>query len=133
MARSPEECRRLVEEAMNKPYLPGYTWGQFQKLAHRQKSREWQKLSQHVTSYLGYWKTCNLPACRRAKACRGFLTEAQYKAKPRYHDAFPPCIGPGGALQAEVLKNWRPAFGLPPDEDEAPKYDGRPSDRGESD
>ncbi|MDY6963134.1 MAG: hypothetical protein SV862_14705 [Pseudomonadota bacterium] len=129
MARSAEECRRIIEEEDRQPYLPGYTWGEFSRLAPRQKSREWQKLTQRVTSFMGCWKTCDLSACRRARACRGFLTEAQYKAG--YHDAFPPCIGPRGERHQEALNNWRPAFGLPPEEDDGPKYDGRPSDRGE--
>jgi hypothetical protein len=125
MADSKEEKLRLWREYLNEPYLPGYTRGQFNKLTQRQQSREWQKLTQRVTSYLGYWKTCDIPACRRARACRGFLSEKQYQD---YHDSFPPCVGPNGARQPEVLENWRAAFGLPPDEDHGPKYNGRPSD-----
>lgn len=131
MAESKEEKRRLLQEYLNEPYLPGYTRGEFAKLAPRQKSRELQKLTQRVTSYLGYWKTCDLPACRRAHACRGFLSEKQYSGDPRWHDAFPPCVGPRGARQPEVLAAFPAALGCPPEEDDGPKYDGRPSDRGE--
>ncbi|WJR68184.1 hypothetical protein QTA58_05345 [Neorhizobium sp. CSC1952] len=123
MARSEEECRRIIEEENRQPYLPWMTWGEFSALPERQKSRELQKFSQYVTTYLGFWKTCDLSSCRRAKACRGFLTEAQYRAEPRYHDSFPPCVGPGGARQSEVLAGMRRLGGR--EEDDEPKYDGR--------
>ncbi|CAN7617126.1 hypothetical protein [Neorhizobium tomejilense] len=77
---------------------------------------------QYFKTYLGFWKTCDLSSCRRAKACRGFLTEAQYRAKPGYHDSFPPCVGPGGARQQEVLAGMRRLGGA---DDDEPKYDGR--------
>jgi hypothetical protein len=127
MARSAEENRRLVEEHQRELKLPWMTNGEFDRLSERQQSRELQKLTRHVTSYLGFWKTCSLSSCRRARACRGFLTEAQYCAEPRYHSSFPPCVGPGGARQPEVLKNWRAAFGVAPDDTDEPKYDGRRS------
>lgn len=129
MAQSKEEKRRLWLEYLNEPYLPGYTRGEFNILPPRQKSRELQKVTQHVTSYLGYWKTCDIPACRRARACRGFLSEKQYSGNPRWHDAFPPCVGPKGLRQPEVLAAFPAALGYPPDEDEGPKYNGRASDR----
>ena len=128
MAESEEEKRRRWLEGDNKPYLPGYTYGEFQKLTRRQKSREWQKLTQRVTSYLGYWKTCDVPACRRARACRGFLSEKQYNGEPRWHESFPPCVGPSHARHQEALNNWSAAFGYPPEKDDQPKYNGRPSD-----
>ncbi len=126
MARNPEEDRRLWREYENEPYLPGYTRGEFNRLPPRKKSRESQKLTQRVTSYLGYWKTCGVPACRRARACRGFLSEKQYRD---YHDAFPPCVGPNGARQPEVLAAFPAALGYPPEEDDGPKYNGRASNR----
>ena len=126
MAESKEEKLRLWREHENEPYLPGYTRGEFNRLPPRKKSREWQKLTQRVTSYLGYWKTCDVPACRRARACRGFLSEKQYRD---YHDAFPPCVGPNGARQPEVLAAFPAALGYPPEEDDGPKYNGRASNR----
>ncbi|MEN3150906.1 hypothetical protein ABCW43_26725 [Neorhizobium sp. IRAMC:178] len=122
MARSEEECRRLMEEEDREPYLPGLTWGEFSALPRRRKSHELQKFTQYFTTYLGFWKTCDLSSCRRAKACRGFLTEAQYRANPGYHDSFPPCVGPGGARQQEVLAGMRRLGG---EDDDEPKYDGR--------
>ncbi|MCJ8521226.1 ribonuclease HI [Pseudorhizobium tarimense] len=77
MVESEEEKRRRWREADNQPYLPGYTYGDFQKLTRHQKLREWQKLTQRATSYLGYWKTCDV------SACRGFLSEKQYSDEPR--------------------------------------------------
>ena len=106
--------------------MPGYTRGEFNRLPPRKKSRELQKLTQRVTSYLGYWKTCDVPACRRARACRGFLSEKQYQD---YHDSFPPCVGPRGARQPEVLAAFPAALGYPPEEDDSPKYNGRASNR----
>ncbi|MBB6179785.1 hypothetical protein [Pseudorhizobium flavum] len=129
MAESKEEKLRLWREYDNEPYLSGYTRGEFNRLPPRQKSREWQKLTQRVTTDLGYWKTCTLPACRRARACRGFLSEKQYSGEPRWHNAFPPCVGPRGARQPEVLAAFPAALGYPPEEDDGPKYNGRASNR----
>ena len=129
MAESKEEKLRLWREYDNEPYLPGYTRGEFNRLPPRKKSRELQKLTQRVTSYLGYWKTCDVPACRRARTCRGFLAEKQYSGDPRWHDAFPPCVGPRGARQPEVLAAFPAALGYPPEEDDGPKYNGRASNR----
>lgn len=127
MPRSAEERRRLLEEIDNQPHLPGLTYGQFRALPERQRFRELQKLSQRVTSFMGFWKTCDLSPCRRARTCRGFLTEAQLTGDASYHSSFPPCVGPNGARQQEVLNSWRAAFGLPPRETDGPKYDGRQS------
>ncbi|OHV77388.1 hypothetical protein [Rhizobium sp. LCM 4573] len=122
MPRSEEECRRIIEEENRQPFLPWMTVGEFSALSERQKSRELQKYTQYFTTYLGFWKTCDLSSCRRAKACKGFLTEAQYRAEPGYHDSFPPCVGPGGARQPEVLACIGQLGG---EEEDEPKYDGR--------
>lgn len=61
--------------------------------------------------------------------CRGFLSEKQYSGEPRWHDAFPPCVGPRGARQPEVLAAFPAALGYPPEEDDGPKYNGRASNR----
>lgn len=129
MVRSEKERRRQMEEDMQRPYLPGLTYGEFLDLTPHQQSRACQKFTQVVTSYLGYWKTCNLSACRRAKACRGFLSEAQYRTD-RYLTSFPPCVGLGGVNQQHVLENFERAFGLEPEEDDTPKYAGRLDDDG---
>lgn len=123
MPRTEEEKRRLMEEEDRQPYLPWMTWGEFSALPERQKSRELQRYTQYFTTYLGFWKTCDLSSCRRAKACKGFLTEAQYRAEPGYQTSFPPCVGPGGARQQEVLEAMRQLGGGT--EDDEPKYDGR--------
>ncbi|KKX31618.1 hypothetical protein [Rhizobium sp. LC145] len=123
MPKSEEEWRRIIEEENRQLYLPWMTLGEFSALSERQKSRERQKFTQYVTTYLGFWKTCNLSSCRRAKACKGFLTEAQYRAEPSYHNSFPPCVGPRGARQPEVLAGMRQLGGRK--EDDEPKYDGR--------
>lgn len=123
MRMSEEERCRLWEEEQNSLKFPWMTHREFNRLSERQKSREWQKLTQYFTTYLGFWKTCDLSSCRRARACRGFLTEAQYRDEPRYHEGFPPCVGPGGARQQEVLEAMRQLGGGT--EDDEPKYDGR--------
>jgi hypothetical protein len=123
MPRTEEERHRLMEEEDRQLKLPWMTYGEFDRLSKRQKSRELQKFTQYVTTYLGLWKTCNLSSCRRAKACKGFLTEAQYRAEPGWHDAFPPCVGPGGARQQEVLDGMDQLSGT--EKKDEPKYDGR--------
>ena len=130
MPRSEEEKRRLMEEEDRRLYLPWMTWGEFSALPKRQKSRELQKYTQFFTTYLGFWKTCDLSSCRRAKACKGFLSEAQYSGNPGWHDAFPPCVGPNGARQPEVLACMRQFSGRT-EEDDGPKYDGRQRTQGE--
>ncbi len=123
MPRTEEENRRILEEEDRQLYLPWMTWGEFSALPKRQQSRELQKFSQYVTTYLGFWKTCDLSSCRRARACKGFLTEARYRAELGWHDAFPSCVGPGGGRQQEVLAGMRQLAGT--EEKDEPKYDGR--------
>ncbi|MGV8938311.1 MAG: hypothetical protein ACOH2J_14405 [Allorhizobium sp.] len=84
------------------PYIGGYTMDQLDALPQRQRDREFQKVTQVFATYLGYYKTCTLPVCRRAKACRGFLTEAQY-ALGGYHSACPPCAGHGAPRHGELV------------------------------
>ena len=123
MRMSEEEKRRLWEEEDNQLKLPWMTYGEFRQLTPRQQSHELQKYTQRYTSYMGFWKTCNLSPCRRARACKGFLTEAQYSGDPRWHDAFSPCVGPDGERHAEVLACMHRISGA--QEDDGPKYDGR--------
>lgn len=100
--------------------MPGLTWGEFDRLPRRQQGHARQKLWQTITCSLGDFKTCDLASCRRAKACKGFLSEAQYRSG-RYHTSFPPCIGEGGRLQSEVLaQGWRLA-GFPDGKDLRPE------------
>lgn len=124
MAMSKEERYRLWEEELKQPYLPGLTRGQYLALPRREQCHELQKLSQRVTSDMGFWKTCNLSPCRRARACRSFLTEEQYKGEERWHDAFPPCVGPKGARHAEVMRYIRQLADAA-EQDDGPKYEGR--------
>ncbi|MBW6425927.1 hypothetical protein KX729_31575 [Rhizobium sp. XQZ8] len=102
MARREEECRRIMEEADNEPYLPGLTRGEFNVLSPRQQSHEFQKFFQHVTSYMGFWKTCNLSPCHRARASKGFLTEAQYSGEPGW---IPPSR-PVSARMANAMRRF---------------------------
>ncbi|MCV9962595.1 hypothetical protein OIU34_11865 [Pararhizobium sp. BT-229] len=104
---SRQERQRIPEAEDAEPYLPGFTWGEFNRLPERQQQRETQKAFQEFTSSLGYFKTCGLASCRRARACKGFLSEEQYRSG-RYHTSFPPCIGENGRLQSQVLAEaWR--------------------------
>ncbi|WP_426123991.1 hypothetical protein [Pararhizobium sp. PWRC1-1] len=100
--RSRQEQLRIQAEEDAQPYLAGFTWGEFNRLPERQQEREAQRLFQEFTSALGYFRTCDLASCRRAKACKGFLSEAQYRSG-RYHPRFPPCIGERGRFQGAVL------------------------------
>ena len=129
MRMSEEEKRRLREEEDNELKLPWMTYREFDRLTPRQQSHELQKFTQRVTSHMGFWKTCDLSRCRRARACKGFLTEAQYRGNPGWHDAFPPCVGPGGARHAEVLACMARISGAR--EEDGPKYDGRRNGDGE--
>jgi len=44
-----------------------------------------------AASECGFWKDCHIPACPRARACRGRLTAAQMQPGARYPRYFPPC------------------------------------------
>jgi hypothetical protein len=113
-----EERQRYEAERDAEPYMPGFTRGEFDRLPKRRQEHETQKAFQIATSSLGYWKTCGLSPCRRAKACRGFLTEAQATAGG-YHTSFPPCIRDGAYRQEATLKETARLYGL---EDEEPGY-----------
>ncbi len=54
---------------------------------------------------------------------QGLSHGAQYRTEPGYHTSFPPCVGPRGARQQEVLACMRQLDGEA--EDDEPKYDGR--------
>ncbi len=120
MAVSKEEWKRRQEAADAEPAYFGLTWGEFNRLPLRQQQEIRQRVSQFGASHIGLWKTCNLAKCRRARACRGFLTEAQYAAG--YLEAFPPCVGLDGERKAQVLAALDILF---PPRDPSPKYDGR--------
>ncbi|WP_046600532.1 hypothetical protein [Neorhizobium galegae] len=96
------------------------TWAEFKALAKRRKSRDVQKFTSisRPISASGGLRPFFLPP---GQACRGFLSEAD-RANPGYHDSFPPCVGPGGARQQEVLAGMRRLGGA---DDDEPKYDGR--------
>lgn len=102
---SREEQRRRQAEEDAEPYVPGFTWGEFRRLPEHQQERESQRFIQKLTTALGYFKTCSIAPCRRARACKGFLSDKQRAG--RYHPSFPPCIGEGGRLQGEVLAYGR--------------------------
>lgn len=113
--RTKEEEQRYQEEQDAEPYMPGFTWGEYRRLPERRQQRENQKIMQRPASSLGYWKTCTLPSCRRAKACRGFLSEIQ-STTPGYHKFFPPCIRDGADRQAATLKELGRLWGVPEDD-----------------
>lgn len=110
--RTPQEQQRYEAECDAEPYMPGFTWGEFHRLPVRQQERESQKLFQIGASSLGYWKTCSLSPCRRAKACRGFLSEAQ-ATSGHYQPNFPPCIREGTCRQSATLKELARLDGEP--------------------
>jgi hypothetical protein len=110
-----EERQRYEAERDAEPYIPGFTWGEFHRLPERQQEHECQKIFQIGASSLGYWKTCSLSPCRRAKACRGFLSEAQ-ASSGRYQRRFPPCIREGTCRQSATLKEMLRLAGEPEEE-----------------
>jgi len=128
MARSEAEKRRIIEEADSQLALPWMTWGELDRLSPRQRSHEYQKFTQPVMTYLGRHKTCKLPACRRARACKGFISETQYQ-QGGYHDAFPPCLGKGTLPHDQALAAMDEIYGRAAAPDDTPKYAGRASDR----
>ncbi len=127
MARSEAENRRLTEEEDRQLVLPWMTWGELRRLSPRQKSHEYQKFTQPVMTYLGRHSACKLPSCRRARKCKGFISEAQYQ-EGGYHDAFPPCLGKGGAFHSQALAAMDAMSGRQQVADDTSKYAGRPSD-----
>jgi hypothetical protein len=100
--KSEEERRREMEEEDRRLFMPGLTYGEYRRLMEREQHRACQKLTQLPATVLGYWKSCSLSPCRRAKRCKGFLTEAQYEE--RYHRACPPCVGKSVERHAEIVK-----------------------------
>jgi hypothetical protein len=100
--KSEEERRREMEEEDRRLFMPGLTYGEYRRLTEREQHRACQKLTQLPATVLGYWKSCSLSPCRRAKRCKGFLTEAQYDE--RYHRACPPCVGKSVERHAEIVK-----------------------------
>ncbi len=126
MVRSAEERRRILEEENAQPYMFGFTWGEFHSLPQRQQQKLYQRLTQYGTSHVGFWKTCDLGKCRRAKRCCGFLTEAQYAQS--YNDAYPPCVGESEERRQEAFDALCKLF--PDPEEETPKYNGRPGEFG---
>ncbi len=126
MAKSEAEKRRTMEEEDRQLIFPWMTRGEFDRLSERQKSHECQKFTQPAMTYLGRHKTCKLPSCRRARACKGFLREPQYQEGGN-HTAFPPCLGKGVLLHQQALDALDVVYGVPAPDD-APKYAGRPSD-----
>ena len=127
MAKSEAEKQRIMEEENRQLFLPWITWGDYQRLSERQRSRECQKFTQPAMTYLGCHKTCKLPSCRRARACKGFLSEAQYQ-EGGHHTAFPPCLGRGARMHQQALNAMDVVYGGTPPPDDAPKYAGHPSD-----
>lgn len=127
MARSEAENRRLMEEEDRQLRFPWMTWGEYNRLSPRQKSHECQKFTQPVMTYLGRHKTCKLPSCRRARVCKGFLSELQYQGGEAHH-AFPPCLGKGVAFHNQALAAIDVVYGCSQTADHTTKYAGRPSD-----
>lgn len=131
MARSKEEWRRRNEEANARPYLFGYTVGQFDALPLSQQRRLRQRFTQYGATFVGLWKDCDLAKCRRAKRCVGYLSEAQL-AKG-YNESYPPCARGEEEMRAKIyhegLEALAAIYGGDDDEEDEPKYAGRPSDQ----
>ncbi len=128
MALSEAERKRRQEEEDAEPWYFGMTWGEFLILPEREQDRIRQRFTQFGATHVGFWKDCDLAKCRRAKRCCGFLTEAQYAEG--YNRAYPPCARKQEARRAKIYKGLNELAGRRGD---TPKYDGRPSDRGETD
>jgi len=96
-----EESRILREEDAG-ANLPDFDWDAYERLPVSRLQRDSQRFFQICTSSLGYWKTCSLSPCRRAKTCKGFLSEAQTKSG-LYQTYFPPCIREGTGRQHAAL------------------------------
>ena len=103
MARREEQDDDIIRDEDTCAYAPHLTWGEFYRLPDREKWRIFQTLTQIPATKLGYWKTCTLSICRRARTCRGFLTEAQYR-EGGYHTGFPPCLGKGAPRHGEIMR-----------------------------
>jgi hypothetical protein len=127
MALSEAEWKRRQEEEDAEPWYFGMTWGEFRILSEREQHHIRQRVTQFAATHIGFWKDCDLGKCRRAKRCCGFLTDAQFKQG--YNPAFPPCARKQEARRAKICAGLDALEGR---ENDAPKYAGRPSDRGET-
>ncbi len=87
----------------NAPYINGLSQAQFDRLPQDEKDRHVQIIMQVPATVLGYWKTCDVSVCRRARRCRGFLTKA-LRETGNYKIPYPPCVGPRGRHQAAMLE-----------------------------
>ena len=116
MVLSAAERKRRREEEDAELYFSNLTRGEFYRLPERTRHEALQGFCQVSTTYLGYWKDCDLGKCRRAKRCVGFLTDAQYAASCL--KAFPPCVRDTEQRRAATVgafKNvFRSAKDLPP-------------------
>ena len=83
-------------------YVDGMTYAEFHALPERRREQYFLRLAQAGATRIGFWRDCPVPACRRAKACKGFLTEAQ-RAENRYHTCFPPCTRAEESRRHQIL------------------------------
>lgn len=67
----------------------------FHALSHEDRGRCYLLfMFRPAASMLGYWRTCRLPSCRRAKACRG---------TPPPESCHPPCTADGSGRIEDVV------------------------------
>jgi hypothetical protein len=105
MASEEVDRRQIIDENESLRDF-GLTQAQIDGLTRREKDYALQLMNQPPATFLGYWKTCSLPPCRRAKRCKGHLTERQYR-EGGYETSFPPCAGKGALRHAEMLQEIR--------------------------
>lgn len=105
MVVSKEELQRRREQDEREdaePFIGGLTRGEFDRLPTPEQQRVSQAFFQIAASSLGYWQTCGLSPCRRAKACKGFVSQAQ-ASRGGHQGYFPPCIRDGPHRQKATL------------------------------
>src|ERR1700753_546163 len=98
---SEQDSRRRIEEENERLRDLGLTQDKIDGLTQRDRDWALQMMNQVPATFLDYWKDCCLPPCRRARKCRGYLSERQYREGG--HDAsFPPCVGKSSPRRSEM-------------------------------
>ncbi len=93
----------------NAPYINGLSQAQFDRLPQDEKDRHVQIIMQVPATVLGYWKTCDVSVCRRARRCRGFLTKA-LRETGNYKIPYPPAWVRAAAIRQRCWRCWNSAI-----------------------
>lgn len=120
MARNEAEKRRIMEEEDRELVLPWMTRGELNRLSPRQRMHEYQKFTQPVMTYLGRHEACKLPSCRRARACKGFISKVDIITRSRRVSA---------RARSPTIRRWPPWTSSTADLDHPMTHPNMPAER----